>query len=101
MLRPDAGKPPSAGARPSFKHSCSHTSGPCSPLQYMGFKNTSCDAGVPPKSAAYGNTVGPLLRSFADSRLWKRWDVAVKSANASVVVATVKNWFPGKSGRPR
>ena len=67
----------------------------------MGFKNTSCDSGVPPKSAVYGDTVGPLLRSFADSRLWKRWDVAVRSVKAGAIIATVKNWFPESAGRPR
>ena len=68
--------------------------------QFMGFNNKTCDAGVPPKSATYGRTVGPLLRTSADSRLWKRWAVTVVATTGRITV-TIKNWFPHTAGHPR
>ena len=66
----------------------------------MGFNNKTCDAGVPPKSATYGNTVGPLIRTFADSRLWKRWALTV-AAGTDRITATIRNWIPPSAGHPR
>lgn len=63
--------------------------------EYIGFNNKTCSAGVPPKSKTYGNTVGPVLRDYKESRLWKSWYVDVLSKSALRAVVTLRNYYGG------
>jgi len=68
----------------------------CSDIgEYLGFNNKSCAAGVPPNSKVYGNTVGPVLRDFEESKHWKSWNVDVLSRGKSGVEVTLENKYTG------
>ena len=67
--------------------------------EYLGFNNKTCSAGVPPESKVYGDTVGPLLRNYFDSKQWKTWDMDVLSSNATSAVVTLMNYYTGKGVR--
>ena len=68
--------------------------------EYLGFNNKTCSAGTPPKSKVYGDTVGPLLRNYFDSKQWKTWDMDVLSSNTTSAVVTLMNYYTGK-GEPK
>jgi hypothetical protein len=74
------------------------------PAEFLGFNNKTCDAGVPPMSQTYGNTVGPLIRQASgDSKLWRWWEVKMTSKISSngAPMATIKNIFPSNKGKPK
>jgi hypothetical protein len=72
--------------------------------EFLGFNNKTCDAGVPPMSQTYGNTVGPLIRQASgDSKLWRWWEVKMTSkvSSTGAPMATIKNIFPSNKGKPK
>ncbi len=72
--------------------------------EFLGFNNKTCDAGVPPMSQTYGNTVGPLIRQASgDSKLWRWWEVKMTSkiSSSGAPMATIKNIFPSNKGKPK
>ena len=82
--------------------STSMTSSHIITVEYLGFNNKTCDDGAPPRSDAYGNTVGPILReTSAESNQWRWWNVTVTTDSNGSPFGVIKTTFPSGQGMHR